>query len=60
MLSLTKEGRAMQWTPSYTWKKVKTGMKIPVFYSSSIPRDPGKKKKKHLRVQRETRIIGER
>ena len=34
----------MQWTPSDTRRNIKRGAKIPVFCSSSIPRDPEKEK----------------
>lgn len=42
MLSIKKESRAMRWTQSHTGRKVKTGMKMLVFCSLSISKDPEK------------------
>lgn len=42
MFNMEKEARGMKWTQSCTRKKVKTGMKMPVFYSSPISRDSDK------------------
>lgn len=40
--NMEKEARGMKWTQSCTRKRVKTVMKMPVFYSSPVSRDSDK------------------